>query len=71
MSCQEYELQIKKARETITLLEARLEKVRSKLERSPEDATFRRELKQVTLDMTITLNELEHAESEFEICKSK
>ncbi|RZJ66155.1 MAG: hypothetical protein EOO50_10845 [Flavobacterium sp.] len=69
MPCQEYELQIRKARETIGLLEDKLQKVRQKLEKSPEDATFRRELKQITLDMTITMNELEHAKSEFENCK--
>lgn len=66
MPRQEYEMQIKKAYETIGFLEDKLNKVKLKLEKNPEDATVKRELKQVTLDMTITLNELEHAQSELE-----
>lgn len=64
--CQEYELQIRKARETIMVLETKLIHVRQKLERDPEDALLARELKQITLDMTITVNELEHAQMKYE-----
>lgn len=59
-------MQIKKAHETIGLLEEKLNHIQLKLQDNPDDAVFRRELKQITLDMTITLNELEHAQSELE-----
>lgn len=71
MPYQEYEMQIKKAYETISLLEEKLNHVQLKLQKSPDDAIFRRELKQITLDMTITLNELEHAQSVLENCLRK
>lgn len=71
ISCQEYELQIEKAQETVKILEERLVSVRSKLDKKPEDAVYRRELKQLNLDMKITMNELEHAQSKLENCLSK
>lgn len=69
--CQEYEYQIEKAQETVKILEERLRAVRTKLDQKPEDAIFKRELKQLTLDMKITMNELEHAQTELAICRTK
>lgn len=68
--CKEYESQIERAQEAVKILEERLYKVRYNLDKNPEDAVYRRELKQLSLDMKITMNELEHAQSELEICRS-
>ncbi|WP_191020555.1 hypothetical protein [Flavobacterium selenitireducens] len=70
MSCKEYELQIERAQDAVKTLEERLYKVRHNLDKNPEDAVYRRELKQLSLDMKITMNELEHAQSELELCRS-
>jgi len=64
----EYEVQLKAAKQTITLLEDRLYAVKRNLEKDPNNTAFHRELKNLTLDMTITINELEHAESALERC---
>lgn len=68
-SCDRYVLQVKKAKETVGVLEAELHQIRLKLRNAPTDATLLRELKRITLDMTITLNELEHSQSMFDDCK--
>jgi len=62
ISCHHYEMQVERARETARILEEKLTNLRSKLDLNPEDATYRRELKQLDLDMKITMNEIEHAE---------
>ncbi len=71
ITCQDYELQVEKARETVKVLEEKLTNVRTQLDHKPEDAIFRRELKQLTLDMKITMNELEHAQGELQVCRTK
>jgi hypothetical protein len=53
------------------ILNERLRNLRTKLENSPEDATYRRELKQLNLDMKITMNELEHAQNSLQACRVK
>jgi len=68
-SCDRYVLQVKKAKETVAILENELHQIRLKLKNNPMDANFLRELKRVTLDMTITLNELEHSQSMLDDCK--
>ncbi|RZJ70704.1 hypothetical protein [Flavobacterium sp.] len=70
-TCLDYELQVEKARETVKMLEEKLRNVRSQLDQKPEDAIFRRELKQLTLDMKITMNELEHAQGELHVCRTR
>lgn len=70
-SCQKYEQQITKAKETIGLIEQELHQVRLKLQNDPNNAIYMQELKNINLDMTITLNELEHSESALENCISR
>lgn len=70
-ACQDFETQIKKVQETVTLLEERLKKVRLNLDKKPDDAIYRRELKQLNLDMKITMNELEHAQNGLECARTK
>lgn len=67
-SCNQYKQQVTKAKETVGILENELHEIRLKLQKSPMNATLLQELKKITLDMTITLNELEHSQSAFEQC---
>lgn len=70
-ACQAYELQIENAQGALKTLENRIKEVKSKLDENPDDATYRREMKQLNLDMKITMNELEHAQNELEVCLSR
>ena len=63
LSHQDYLHQVKKAKETVGILEHELHQVRLKLQKSPNSAMHLQELKKVNLDLTITLNELEHSQS--------
>lgn len=63
LSRQDYLQQISKAKETIAILENELHQIRLKLQKSPNNAIHLQELKRINLDMTITLNELEHSQS--------
>ena len=65
-----YQQEISKANETIGLLENQLHQIRLKLQKNPTSAVFMQELKNIMLDMTITLNELEHAQNSLEKCTS-
>lgn len=67
-SCQLYSDQVKKAKETIALLENQLHEIRLKIQKDNK-AEYYQELRQLTLDMTITLNELEHSQDNLELCK--
>ena len=60
---EEYQQQIQIAKETVGKLEDDLHIVRNKLQKEPLNAEYLKHLKQITLDMTITLNELEHSQS--------
>lgn len=62
MSMTEYTMQAKIVKETIQILTDKIINVRKLLEVNPHDAKLRRELRELTLDMTITLNELEQTE---------
>ena len=70
-ACKKYVLQVNKARETINILESELSEISRKLKATPTDANYLKELKRVTLDMTITLNELEHSQSLLEECHAQ
>ena len=69
--CQKYVLQIVKAKETLGTLEEDLHNIRIQLKNNPNHSNLLKELKQVTLDMTITLNELEHSQHMLEECQCK
>ena len=66
-SCQIYEQQVSKAKETVAILEDKLHEVRLKIQKSNK-AEYLQELRKITLDMTITLNELEHCQYNLEQC---
>jgi len=68
--CNKYILQVKKAKETVGILEDELYQIRLKLRNNPTSADFLKELKRITLDMTITLNEIEHSQSLLDDCKN-
>lgn len=69
LSCEEYELQLKKARETLAQLEERLSDIQIGLGTKPDDTTLKRNREQVMLDIKITRNEIEHVLVELEKCK--
>ena len=66
-SRQEYLKQLKQAKEAAGILENELHEVRLKLQKDPNNAMHLKELKRINLDMTITLNELEHCQSYLDI----
>jgi hypothetical protein len=69
--CYKYALQVIKAKETMGTLEAELHEIRLRLRNEPTHSGYLKELKKITLDMTITLNELEHCQSRFEECEAE
>lgn len=69
-SCQIYVDQINKAKETVEMLENQLHETRLKIQKY-NDANDYQMLRKLTLDMTITLNELEHSQFNLDQCKSK
>lgn len=66
MSLAEYEMQAKIVKETIIILESKMNKVRSHLRLNADCTMLKRELRELTLDMTITINELEQTENALE-----
>lgn len=62
MSLFEYQLQIENASQTLKRLHNRLLQIENSLHKDPDNACFLRELKSICLDITITENELEHAQ---------
>lgn len=62
MSLAEYELQAKIVKETIKILESRIKNIHHQLEINPNDTMLKRDLRNLTMDMTITMNELEQTE---------
>lgn len=70
-SCQHYQQQVNKAKETVEMLERELELLNSKLEKDPVNSDLLRDLRKLNLDMTISLNELEHCEYILERCMSE
>lgn len=69
--CQKYRQQVNKAKETMEKIENELQQIKTKLQKSPNNANYLQELKNTTLDMTITLNELEHSQHKLEQCMGK
>lgn len=67
-SCQIYVDQVKKAKATIEMLEKELHEIRLKIQKY-NDANDYQVLRKLTLDMTITLNELEHSQFNLDQCK--
>jgi outer membrane protein TolC len=59
-----YKAQYKKAKETLDVLINNRTKIELKLESDPISSTLHKELRNVILDIKITQNELEQAESD-------
>lgn len=62
MSLFEYQLQIETAKQTLRRLYGRLLQIEASLHCDPENTCYKREMKIICLDITITENELEHAQ---------
>lgn len=69
-SCHIYQQQVNKAKETIGILEDKLHEIRLKIQKNNR-AEDLQELRKITLDMTITLNELEHCQDNLERCMNQ
>lgn len=67
--CSLYKLQFKNAKETLDILLKQKEQINLKLELDPISSTLHKELRMVNLDIKITMNEIEHAESGIEECE--
>ena len=54
-----YEIQLSRAKDALELLECKMHEVRLFLKDNPDDAMQLKKMRELTLDMTITLNEIE------------
>lgn len=70
-SCDLFKSQFKKAKETLVVLEEQKAEINLKLESNPSSASLNKELRTVNMDIRITLNEIEHAESCIQECELK
>jgi hypothetical protein len=70
-SCDLFKSQFKKAKETLVVLEEQKAEINLKLESNPSSANYHKELRTVNMDIRITLNEMEHAESCIQECELK
>ena len=69
--CSLYKSQYKKAKETLEILEKQKAQINLNLEPNPISSTLHKELRMINLDIKITMNELEHAESNIHECELK
>lgn len=69
--CKLYKRQYKKAKETLEMLEIRKAQIDFNLKSNPVCPDLHKELRLINLDIKITVNELEQAESDIEACESK
>lgn len=69
--CNLFKSQYKKAKETLVILEEQKAEINLKLESNASSATLHKELRTVNMDIRITLNEMEHAESCIAKCELK
>ena len=69
-SCQMYVDQVKRAKETVEMLENQLHEIRLKIQKH-NDANDYQMLRKLTLEMTITIIELEHSQFNLVQCKNK
>ena len=70
-SCELFKSQYKKAKETLVILEEQKAEINLKLESNPSSASLHKELRTVNMDIRITQNEMEHAESCIQECELK
>lgn len=69
--CNLYKSQYKKAIETLDILISQRTEIELKLESDPISPNLHKELRTVNLEIKITRNELEQAESDIEECELK
>lgn len=69
--CKLYKRQFKKAKETLDLLETQKAQIDFKLKSNPVCPDLHKQLRVINLDIKITNNELEQAESDIEECELK
>lgn len=69
--CNLFKSQYKKAKETLEILEKHKAEINLKLESNSSSATLHKELRTVNMDIRITQNEIEHAESCLQECELK
>ena len=67
--CKIYKLRYKKAKETLDILEKQKAQINADLKSNTICTTLHKELRTVNLDIKITLNELEHEESNIKNCE--
>jgi flagellar biosynthesis chaperone FliJ len=70
-SCDIYKSQYKKAKETLYILESQKAEINSKLESNFLNANLHKDLRTINMDIRITENEIEHAESCIQECELK
>jgi hypothetical protein len=69
--CVLYKSQYSKAKETLDILEQQKSKIDNNLKYDPICSNLHKELRRINLDIKITTNELEHAESDIVKCELK
>ena len=69
--CKLYKSQYKKAKETLDILTSHRFEIELKLESDPISPILHKELRTVNLEIRITKNELEQAESDIKECELK
>ncbi len=69
--CNLYKSQYKKAKETLEILKIQKAEINRKLESNFSSATLHKELRTINMDIRITENEMEHAESCIQKCELK
>ena len=69
--CNLFKSQYKKAKETLEILEKEKSRIDFDLQSNPICSVLHKELRTVNLDIKITVNEMEHAESDIQKCELK
>lgn len=67
--CQLFKSQYKKAKETLDILEKQKSEIEFNLESNPISSDLNKQLREINLDIKITVNELEHANYSIEKCE--
>lgn len=67
--CVLYKSQYKKAKETLDILEKQKHQIELNLESNPISSDLNKKLREINLDIKITVNELEHAKYSIEKCE--
>ena len=69
--CILFKSQYKKAKETLAILEKEKETINFTLESNPSSATWNKKLRDINMDIRITINEMEHADFNLQNCELK